>query len=180
MVLTDSNGIKFSLPSKAGTPIITINNQAPDTAGNINISTGNTGTLPTLATVATSGSFTDLKNKPTTLSGYGITDAALLIPSIGSKTANYSLSIGDAGGDITVDSSKQQYVFVPTNSTVPFKINTKINIYQLGTGTLTISGADSTVKISSFENKTSIAGQFAGATLIKVGVNQWLLVGNLK
>lgn len=48
------------------------------TAGNVITYTGTAGSIgsATLATVATSGSFADLQNKPTTLSGYGITDGA--------------------------------------------------------------------------------------------------------
>jgi len=62
-----------------------------------------------LATVATTGSFTDLVNKPTTIAGYGITDATATIPKItsivvtdSSYTALDDTAVSTAGGYIKI------------------------------------------------------------------------------
>jgi len=62
-----------------------------------------------LATVATTGSFTDLVNKPTTIAGYGIVDATAAIPKItsivvtdSSYTALDDTAVSTAGGYIKI------------------------------------------------------------------------------
>jgi hypothetical protein len=59
-----------------------------------------------LATVATSGSFTDLVNKPTTLSGYGITDGSL--PTQTGNTGKYLTTNGTITSWATVDALPSQ------------------------------------------------------------------------
>lgn len=52
------------------------------------------------------------------------------------------------------------------------------DIYQVGTGSITIAAADG-VTINSIGGKSSLAGQFAHAQLFSLGSNTWILSGDL-
>lgn len=67
---------------------------------------------------------------------------------------------------------------VPTNASVPFPINTEIDIYQQGAGQVTI-GLAGGVSINSAFGNLKIATQFTGASLKKTDTDVWELVGNL-
>lgn len=67
---------------------------------------------------------------------------------------------------------------VPLNSIVTFPIGTEINVMQYGAGQTTFVPA-SGVTIRSNGGALKIAAQYSGATLIKVGTNEWYLIGNI-
>jgi hypothetical protein len=60
-----------------------------------------------LATVATTGSFTDLVNKPTTIAGYGITDGFTL-PN----------QTGNTGKYLTTDGTSTSWATIATSTTI--------------------------------------------------------------
>ena len=59
-----------------------------------------------------------------------------------------------------------------------FPVATRIDVIQTGAGTVSFTaGAGET--LSSFGSSKQLAGQYAGATLVKVSNNTWRLVGGL-
>lgn len=69
-------------------------------------------------------------------------------------------------------------VTVPPNSGVAFKIGRSVTIEQKGVGQVTfVAGAGVTINTP---ETLKLAKQFAVATLIKVGTNEWTLAGYLE
>lgn len=68
-------------------------NGARNDIGTINLALANKANSADLASIATSGDFSDLQNKPTTLAGYGITDAASTEDAQKAATAVQSVKI---------------------------------------------------------------------------------------
>lgn len=97
---------------------------------------------------------------------------------INSKTASYVLQLSDAGKTITVDSASANTVTIPADSSVNFPNGTQINIIQYGAGKTTISASAGVTIKSKYSNK-SISVQYAGAYLLKITSNEWLLIGDL-
>lgn len=125
--------------------------------------------------------FASLIATPTTLAGYGITDAEPLgkLRGILNKTDSYTLALGDEGYLIRMGKGTAQTLTVPANASVAFAVNTKIDVTQSGDGELTIA-ASGGVTINSQDEQLKLAGKWAGATLVKVDTNEWDLFGNLK
>jgi hypothetical protein len=67
---------------------------------------------------------------------------------------------------------------VPLNSSQAFPIGTEIQVLQYGTGQTTIV-ATSGVTLNSKEGQLKIGNKFTGVTLVKVGTNEWYVIGNL-
>lgn len=87
-------------------------------------------------------------------------------------TGNYTLSLSDIAKVVAVDSSSNLTVEVPLNSLVPFPVGTVINVYQAGTGTVTIAGASGVT----VRNSGTIPAQFGERSLRKRGTNEWVLI----
>lgn len=94
------------------------------------------------------------------------------------NTVNYTLVATDAGKVIEMNVSSANSVNVPLNSSVPFPIGTEIFIMQYGTGQTSISPV-SGVTVRSKANYKKIGSQYTGACLLKVGTDEWYLVGSL-
>lgn len=95
------------------------------------------------------------------------------------KTSNYTLTLADRNKLIEYSSSVSGSFTVPSHSIVfSMPTGSQILVSQLATGSLTIS-AGSGVTIRSYNNLNTLAGQYAGATLLNVDVNEWYLFGNL-
>lgn len=90
-------------------------------------------------------------------------------------TDNYTLVLGDAGNDLFVTKASQAIITIPTNASVAFPIGTKINVFMMGAGIVTFSGST-----YSMNDSTTINTRYGGATLIKRGTNNWLLIGALQ
>jgi hypothetical protein len=52
-------------------------------------------------------------------------------------------------------------------------------VIRQGTGTVTIAPA-SGVTIRSIDSKRKIKGQYSSAALLKIGTDEWILVGSLE
>jgi hypothetical protein len=96
---------------------------------------------------------------------------------INAVTASYTLVLGDAGKLVTVSSSSSATVTVPANASVAFPVGTHIDIARLGVGAVTVDG-DAGVTVNSTPGRRLRAAYSTG-TLIKLGTNTWLLVGDL-
>lgn len=97
--------------------------------------------------------------------------------SINTQTGtSYTLVISDAGKLITLDNGAAITLTVPTNASVAFPIGTHIDLAQLGAGQVTIGGSGVTFRA---KNGQKLSGQYAGASIVKIGTDTWLCVGDL-
>lgn len=94
------------------------------------------------------------------------------------KTTNYTLVISDQYKLIEMNSASALTLTIPKNSDVAFPIGTQILVTQYGAGQVTIGGGTA-VTIRSSGGKTKTAAQYAMATLIKRGTDEWYLSGDL-
>jgi hypothetical protein len=94
------------------------------------------------------------------------------------QTSSYTLVLSDAGKIVETNSSSANTITIPLNSSVAFAIGTEITIMQYGSGQTTINVA-SGVTLRSNLSYTKIGGQYTGVTLLKVGTNEWYIIGNL-
>ena len=94
------------------------------------------------------------------------------------QTASYTLVLADASKIVETNVGSANNLTVPLNSSVAFPIGTEIAVLQYGSGQTTIV-ATSGVTLRSKSNALKISGQFAGCTLVKVGTDEWYVVGDL-
>ena len=94
------------------------------------------------------------------------------------QSSSYTLAITDAGLMVEMNVATANNLTIPLNSTVPFAIGQIIELTQYGVGQTTIVPT-SGVTINSYTGLTKLSGQYAAATLTKVGTNEWYLFGNL-
>jgi hypothetical protein len=94
------------------------------------------------------------------------------------KTADYTIEKADAGKTISVTSSSDVVITIPTNSTTPFVIGQKIEILRNGSGNVSVAGAVGVILNSKNSNK-NIAAQYSGAVISKIDTNTWILIGDL-
>lgn len=97
---------------------------------------------------------------------------------INTKTSQYTLVVGDNYKLIELNFSAGNNVIIPTNAAQPFPIGTQIILSQYGAGQVTVV-PDTGVTLRSSGGKTKTAAQYAMATLIKRGTNEWYLAGDL-
>jgi hypothetical protein len=94
------------------------------------------------------------------------------------QTASYTLVIGDAGKIVEMNVASANNLTVPLNSSVAFAIGTEIQVLQYGAGQTTIV-ATGGVTLRSNQGFLKIGNQYTGVTLVKVGTNEWYVIGNL-
>lgn len=94
------------------------------------------------------------------------------------QTVNYILDITDANKLIEMNVGSANTLTIPTNIVAPFPIGTQVLIAQYGAGQTTITPAG-TVTLRSSGGKTKTAAQYAMATLVKRGTNEWYLAGDI-
>ena len=94
------------------------------------------------------------------------------------RTASYTLALTDQNDIIEMNVGSANNLTVPLNSSVAFPIGTEIAVLQYGSGQTTIV-ATGGVTLRSKSNALKISGQFAGCTLVKVGTDEWYVVGDL-
>jgi hypothetical protein len=107
------------------------------------------------------------------------------LPGINAQTgAAYTLVIGDKGYKITMNNAGANALTIPSNALVPFPLNSRVEISQIGAGQTSLLAAGG-VSIFSFGSPTAnlgwlkIAGQNAGVIATKTGTNTWLVEGSL-
>ena len=91
-------------------------------------------------------------------------------------TTSYTLVLTDAQKLVTLNNASAITLTIPTNASVAFTIGDQVNIAQIGAGQVTVGGAG--VTLSSQGTKLKLNGQYSAATLIKIGTDEWVLVGN--
>lgn len=90
----------------------------------------------------------------------------------------YTLVLADAHKLVTLNNGSAITLTVPPNSSVAFETGDQVNLLQLGAGQVTVA-AGSGVTLRSEGTKVKLTGQYALATLVKIGTDEWVLVGNL-
>ena len=94
------------------------------------------------------------------------------------RTASYTLVLTDQNDIVEMNVATANNLTVPLNSSVAFPIGTEIAIMQYGAGQTTIV-ATGGVTLRAKSGALKISGQYAGCTLVKVGTDEWYVVGDL-
>jgi hypothetical protein len=94
------------------------------------------------------------------------------------QTASYTLVMADAGKLVAINNAGSNDLTIPPNSSVAFPLNTRIDLAQYGAGQTTIvAGAGVTIRSSGSKLKLSV--QYSGATVQKIGTDEWWAFGDL-
>lgn len=139
--------------------------------------------------------FTDLGDAPASYTGHGgkvvavtsgedglefVTVGGGSTVSINAQTGTtYTLVLGDAGKLVTLTNGSPITLTVPTNASVAFPTGTVIALAQLGAGVPKVVGATGVTINGTTPGDEDLAGQWATATLTKLGTDTWLLSGGL-
>lgn len=91
--------------------------------------------------------------------------------------ADYTLGAADAGKLVIVNSSTATVVTLPTNSAAAIAVGTHVDIARIGAGSVTINPDTGVTLRSTPGNK--LREQYSTGTIIKIGTDTWLLVGDL-
>lgn len=100
--------------------------------------------------------------------------------SVSSRNDNYTLTLADAQSYIRFTSEFQQICTIPSNASVAFPIGTQISIRQAGIGVALISGASGVTVSYSADFLPQTRTVSSSIALIKVGTNEWDLMGDLE
>lgn len=156
-----------------------------------NVTVTATGTSITVASTDTVGvpSVNGITNAVTLAAGANITitpsGSTLTIASTasgGAQTINpqtgttYTFVLADAQALVTLNNAAAITVTVPLNSSVAFPTGTGIDLIQLGAGQVTVAAAGGVTLNSTPGLKMRI--QYSGGSLIKIGTDSWVLVGD--
>jgi len=94
------------------------------------------------------------------------------------KTANYTLDPADAGKIIIMNvSSSTSIITIPLETTFP--AGARVDILQIGSVQTSVAPVSGSVTLNSKNGNRKLVGQYSAATLIKVGTNSWVLLGDL-
>lgn len=127
---------------------------------------GNIEHLYTMGT-ATQGSVVNIVNQPI---GTAITSAA-------TAGSVYTLVTTDSGKLLMCAGTASGTVQIPLNSSQAFVVGQKVDLVQMGTGTVTV-GTASGVTLRSTPSAV-LRTQYSAASVIKIGTDEWLLMGDL-
>lgn len=106
------------------------------------------------------------------------TGAVIINVPFNTQTVNYTLALSDNGKLVEMNSGSAVTVTIPKNSDVQFPIGTQIIVSQYGAGQVTFNTGIA-VTVRSSGGKTKTAAQYAVATLIKRGTDEWYLAGDI-
>lgn len=108
----------------------------------------------------------------------GIEDDPSTRVTIVAKTASYTLAIGEASKLITMDSTSNITLTIPTNATVAFPIGTVVSVVRLNTGKVNIAGSGG-VTVNSADGDLYLRSRYSAVTLTKMATDTWLVTGDL-
>lgn len=91
--------------------------------------------------------------------------------------SSYTLVLTDQNKIIEMNNGSGNTLTIPTNASVAFPIGTEIQVLQYNNGQTTIAGPG--VTLNSKSGQLKIANKFTGVTLLKVGTDEWYVIGNL-
>ena len=93
-------------------------------------------------------------------------------------TTPYTLVATDLGKLITMNASTGMTLTIPANTSVPFTIGDRVDVVQIGTGTVDIAGAPG-VTVNATPG-LKLRTQWSSATMVKINTDQWIVLGDLK
>lgn len=92
--------------------------------------------------------------------------------------SNYTLSLLDENALVMINNlSLPNTVTIPNNSSVAFVVGTQITVLQKNTGQTSFIGASGVTINSTPTNR--LRAIWSSASLIKIGTNEWVIVGDL-
>lgn len=100
-----------------------------------------------------------------------------VVPENAQTGTTYTLVLTDAGKMVSMSNAGAIALTIPTNASVAFPVNTRIDLLQLGAGQVTVGGAGVTIQSSG--SKLKLTGQYSGATLWKKATDTWVLIGDI-
>ena len=89
-----------------------------------------------------------------------------------------TLSLSDAGKLLKLNNGSANDLQIPLNGAVAFPIGTQILIMQYGAGQVHVTTSGG-VTLRSSGGKTKLSAQYAVASLIKIGTDEWVLAGDI-
>jgi hypothetical protein len=89
-----------------------------------------------------------------------------------------TLVYADMGGVVEFQSGSATTCTVPPNSSVPYPVDTIINLMQYGAGQVTIA-AGAGVTIRAAGSRLKLTGQYSAASLRKRSTDEWWLFGDI-
>ncbi len=94
------------------------------------------------------------------------------------KTTSYTLVLSDAGEVIEMNSASATTVTVPPNSSVAFPVGTVVEVYRMGSGSVTlVAGSGVTLTVPAGSPLTlRVQGSTVG--LRKRATNEWVISGD--
>ena len=125
-------------------------------------------------TAPSASGYTDTTQIATTAQVY---DTVTTVPKNVQTGTSYTLVLTDAGKMVTLSNASAITLTIPTNASVAFPVDTRIDILQYGAGQVTVGGSGVTIR--SLGSRLKLAGQYAGATLWKRDTNEWVLIGEI-
>jgi hypothetical protein len=96
---------------------------------------------------------------------------------ISTKSENYTLDTADAGYLLKCTSGSSTQILIPTNAAEAFSIGQRVDILQYGAGQVTVA-PDTGVDLRATPT-AKLRAQYSTASIIKIGTDEWLLVGDL-
>lgn len=117
-------------------------------------------------------------SKPVSTATQTALDAIAQTLTANTQTSSYILAMSDAGKVVEMNSGSATTVTVPPNTDVAFPAGTVIEVFRLGSGTVTVQ-AGSGVTILSRSSLLGIGNRYGSASLRKRATNEWVLVGDL-
>jgi uncharacterized membrane protein (DUF441 family) len=94
-----------------------------------------------------------------------------------SQTSNYTLVSNDSGVVVELNSASGVTVTIPPNSSVAFSVGTVIEVFQYGSGQVTIA-AGAGVALRTASTLTARA-QYSSISLRKRATDEWVVAGDL-
>lgn len=143
------------------------------------------GTATQGSVTATQGSVTATQGSVVTLAG-SVTNIitqpiGTAITSAATAGSIYPVTTADTNKLLICASTASGTISIPNNATQGFAIGQKIDLAQMGTGTVTVVGTvvgGTTVNIRSTPSAI-LRTQYSAASVIKIGTDEWLLMGDL-
>ena len=96
---------------------------------------------------------------------------------ITAKATSFTVALSEAGELFRCTSASAMQVTIPTNAAEAFDIGQRVDVMQYGAGQVTVAG-DTGVTLR-FTPTNKLRAQYSTASVIKIGENEWLLVGDL-
>jgi hypothetical protein len=144
----------------------------PDATNSSEVFSGTAGSAVFGSITSTTATLTD--NSTTVATTEFVQKAAL---GISTKTASYTLVLGDAGKLVEFNSASNLTLTIPANSSVAFPVGTQIVVARLGSGKVNIAITSDT--LYSVSSNRYISSQYGAVTLVKRTSTTWYLFGDL-